>query len=100
MLAKYEILKDNDYKTRVIEKGDNRFMNENLENELKQWEEDYKKESEKILKEHPLEENILSNNHPINKLDRKYWKKKEELYKKYNTIGISHKKIDTLRKYL
>lgn len=60
-------------------------MSENLENELKQWEEDYKKEAEVILKEHPLEENELSNNHPINELDRQYWKKKEEIYKKYST---------------
>lgn len=60
-------------------------MNENLENELKQWEEDYEKAVEKIQKEHPLVENELSNNNPINELDRKYWKKKEEIYKKYGT---------------
>lgn len=60
-------------------------MNEKLENELKQWEEDYKKEEQKLLEEFPLIENTLSNQHPINKLQQEYMNKKLEILKKYNT---------------
>ena len=60
-------------------------MNEKLENELKQWEENYKKEEQKLLEEFPLIENTLSNQHPVNKLQKEYMNKKLEILKKYNT---------------
>lgn len=66
-------------------------MNEKLENELKQWEENYKKEKQKLLEKFPFIENTLSNQHPINQLQKEFWNKKIEIYKKYNKLDSTQK---------
>ena len=46
---------------------------------------DYLKAQEKLLKQYTLN-NILKNNHPINKLQKKIWLKKIKIYQKYNKL--------------
>jgi hypothetical protein len=58
-------------------------MKETYESELKKWYQDYLKAEEELLKKYPLNDN-LSNNHPINRLQKEYWQKKMKILKKYN----------------
>lgn len=65
-------------------------MKETFENELNKWQQEYEKEEKKLLKKYPLG-NTLSNQHPINKLQKKFWLKKIEIYKKYNKLDSTQK---------
>ena len=60
-------------------------MNEIFTSELKKWKIDYLKAEEELLKKYPLNDN-LSNNHPINKLQKEFWQKKIKIYQKYNKL--------------
>ncbi len=58
-------------------------MKEQLENELKIWEEEYLKAKEKLEKEHPYIVNQLNDHHPVNELNKKYFEKKRKIIEKY-----------------
>lgn len=60
-------------------------MKETFTSELKKWKIDYLKAEEELLKKYPLNDN-LSNNHPINKLQKEFWQKKIKNYQKYNKL--------------
>lgn len=60
-------------------------MKETFTSELKKWKIDYLKAEEELLKKYPLNDN-LSNNHPINKLQKEFWQKKIKIYQKYNKL--------------
>lgn len=60
-------------------------MNEAFTSELKKWKIDYLKAEEELLKKYPLNDN-LSNNHPINKLQKEFWQKKIKIFQKYNKL--------------
>ena len=60
-------------------------MNEIFTSELKKWKIDYLKAEEELLKKYPLNDN-LSNNHPINKLQKDFWHKKIKIYQKDNKL--------------
>ena len=49
-------------------------MNEQLEEELNKWMEVYKKEEKNLLEKYPLNDSLL-NQHLINNIAKKYWKK-------------------------
>lgn len=61
-------------------------MNENLEKELSNWWKEYKQAEIELQKKYPLNDNVLSNKHPINQLQEQFWKKKIDIYKKYNKL--------------
>ena len=56
-----------------------------MKEELEKWMNDYKKEEKELLEKYPLGDGKFSNNHPINKLTKKYMEKKKEILKKYGT---------------
>ena len=58
-------------------------MKEELERELEEWWKEYKKEEKEILKNDYFLGKGFNNQHPINKLNKKYWDKKIEILKKY-----------------
>ena len=60
-------------------------MNEELEKELDNWFEEYKKEEKEILENHRNKNEFLNNRSLINQLQKKYWEKKKEILKKYDT---------------
>ena len=60
-------------------------MNEELEKELDNWFEEYKKEEKEILESHRNKNEFLNNRSLINQLQKKYWEKKKEILKKYDT---------------
>ena len=60
-------------------------MKETFTSELKKWKIDYLKAQAKLLKKYPLND-TLSNNHPINKLQKEFWQKKIKIYQKYNKL--------------
>ena len=60
-------------------------MNEELEKELDNWFEEYKKEEKEILENHRNKNEFLNNRSSINQLQKKYWEKKKEILKKYDT---------------
>lgn len=61
-------------------------MNENLEKELSNWWKEYKQAEIELQEKYPLNGNVLSNKHPINQLQEQFWKKKIDIYKKYNKL--------------
>lgn len=65
-------------------------MKETFESELYIWQKEYKKKEKELLKKNPLD-NTLSNQHPINKLQKEFWQKKIEIYKKYNKLDSTQK---------
>ena len=70
---------------RRLDNGDIREINnkdQNKEKELDSWWQEYIKEENKIIKKYPLKNSILWNQHPVNQLMRKYWKKKNAIYEK------------------
>ena len=60
-------------------------MNETFTSELKKWKIDYLKAQAKLLKKYPLNDN-LSNNYPINKLQKEFQQEKIKIYQKYNKL--------------
>ena len=61
-------------------------MTENLEKELSNWWKEYKQAEIELQEKYPLNDNVLSNKHPINQLQEQFWKKKIDIYKKYNKL--------------
>ncbi len=56
-----------------------------MKEELEKWMSDYKKEEKELLEKYPLGDERFSNNHPINKLKKKYTEMKIEIIMKYGT---------------
>lgn len=49
-------------------------MKETYESKLEKWYQDYLKSEKDILQKYPINDN-LSNNPPINRLQKEYWQK-------------------------
>lgn len=60
-------------------------MEKKVKNALKKWENNYLKEKRQLEKKYPYIKNQLNNQHPINKLNKKYFEEKRKIIEKFSS---------------